>query len=148
MNVKKNLLIFTLLSVVLSLILLNYKNTSKTNINLFTWKSNDLSIGNLINISFIAGFTLGSLFLLSNSTSIKESEKEKLYDEDDEPDEKNEIWDTSFSKQRPPERDIRDNQPTISVNYRVIGQNNEFNEGKENNNDEDIDDWSNNSLEW
>ena len=103
----------------------------------------------MINISFFTGFSLGSLFLLSNSIFNKEFENNKLYNEEINLDETNELDDTSFSKQRPPERDIRETQPTISVNYRVIGQNKEYSKDKgfENNN-EDIDDWSDNSSEW
>ena len=50
-----------------------------------------------------------------------------------------------------PERDLRDPQPTISVNYRVI-KNNSENELKDSNqainNSQYDDDWSNNGSEW
>ena len=50
-----------------------------------------------------------------------------------------------------PERDIRDTQPTISVNYRVIKNNgnNELKDGSQTlNNQQDEDDWYNNEFEW
>ena len=51
----------------------------------------------------------------------------------------------------PPERDLRDTQPTISVNYRVIKDNGE-NQLRERNqssqNTQYQDDWDNNDLEW
>ena len=51
-----------------------------------------------------------------------------------------------------PERDLREPQPTISVNYRVI-KNNSENEiedtnQKRNNSQYDDDDWNNNESEW
>ena len=50
-----------------------------------------------------------------------------------------------------PERDLRDPQPTISVNYRVI-KNNDENELKDRNkainNSQYDDDWNNNDSEW
>ena len=53
---------------------------------------------------------------------------------------------------RPPERDIRDSQPTISVNYRVIKQNNtEFNdvdEGFMDNKYQNYDDWEESESNW
>ena len=57
--------------------------------------------------------------------------------------------DESF--EMPPERDLRDTQPTISVNYRVIKANGE-NELKDRNqrsqNTQYQDDWSNKDAEW
>ena len=51
----------------------------------------------------------------------------------------------------PPERDLRDTQPTISVNYRVIKENGE-NELKDRNQTSNRtnyqDDWNNNDSEW
>ena len=50
---------------------------------------------------------------------------------------------------RPPERDIRESQPTISVNYRVIKQNNsevnDIDEGYRNNK---YDDWEEIESNW
>ena len=54
---------------------------------------------------------------------------------------------------RPPERDIRESQPTISVNYRFIEKNNDkftkntYQENKSDHKDAD-DDWSNNNIDW
>ena len=50
-----------------------------------------------------------------------------------------------------PERDLREPQPTISVNYRVIKNNgeNELNDRNQNiNNSQYDDDWNNNESEW
>ena len=53
---------------------------------------------------------------------------------------------------RPPERDIRDSQPTISVNYRVIKQNNtggnDVDEGFMDNKYQNYDDWEESESNW
>ena len=55
-------------------------------------------------------------------------------------------------KDRPPERDIRDSQPTISVNYRVIKQNNnevnDIEEGYMDNKYQNCDDWEEIESNW
>ena len=55
-------------------------------------------------------------------------------------------------KDRPPERDIRDSQPTISVNYRVIKQNNtevnDIDEGYMDNRYQNYDDWEEIESNW
>ena len=51
----------------------------------------------------------------------------------------------------PPERDMRDTQPTISVNYRVIKNNQEdelINTEQSSTNSRYEDDWNNNANEW
>ena len=51
----------------------------------------------------------------------------------------------------PPERDIRDAQPTISVNYRVIKdteENNYKNDQNFSNNSDSRDDWDNPDNDW
>ena len=51
----------------------------------------------------------------------------------------------------PPQRDIRETQPTISVNYRVIKNTEESytNKGQDySNNTNNIDDWDNDKNEW
>ena len=50
-----------------------------------------------------------------------------------------------------PERDLRDTQPTVSVNYRVIKSNREYelNQKDQKANDRDYnDDWGKNKSEW
>ena len=51
----------------------------------------------------------------------------------------------------PPQRDIRDSQPTISVNYRVIKNTEENNYVREDNfskNPDSSDDWNNQDNDW
>ena len=50
----------------------------------------------------------------------------------------------------PPQRDIRETQPTISVNYRVVKNMNDSNLKKDqsNLNENNIDDWDNADNDW
>ena len=51
----------------------------------------------------------------------------------------------------PPQRDIRDAQPTISVNYRVIknqGENNLKRDQKSSNSPDKTDDWDSDDIDW
>ena len=50
----------------------------------------------------------------------------------------------------PPQRDIRETQPTISVNYRVVKNTNDNNLKKEQSysNQDSIDDWDNADNDW
>ena len=58
--------------------------------------------------------------------------------------------DIESNMEMPPQRDIRDSQPTISVNYRVV-KNMDNNLKKEQNyskRTDDYDGWENEDLEW
>ena len=51
----------------------------------------------------------------------------------------------------PPQRDIRDTQPTISVNYRVVknaGENNLRRDSNFANNTDNTDDWDKDENDW
>ena len=55
------------------------------------------------------------------------------------------------SVEMPPQRDIRDAQPTISVNYRVVKnteENNSKSDQNYSNNPDSNDDWDNDKNEW
>ena len=151
MNKKKNL--FIIISLVLSIqILLLVNNRQKTTFRYFIWNIQDISIGRLIFISFVSGLFMSSLLnkTISNNIISKPifSDDAKTTDDNDysvKREENDEHLDIS------PERDLRDPQPTISVNYRVIKNNGE-NEFKDRNQTIDTsqydDDWNNNSSEW
>ena len=151
MNKKKNL--FIIISLVLSIqILLLVNNRQKTTFRYFIWNIQDISIGRLIFISFVSGLFMSSLLNKTLSNNIRSkpifSDDSKTTDDNDysvKREENDEHLDIS------PERDLRDPQPTISVNYRVIKNNGE-NELKDRNqtmdNSEYDDDWNNNGSEW
>jgi len=150
MNTKNKLIAFFIFFLIVSLSILNIKNPEKTKFYLFTSKTEEISLGNLIAITFISGFTFSSLLtLISRNDSQKLLTDNNNVDEDfDESDEDNISQEFEFD--RPPERDIRESQPTISVNYRFVDQaNNSYDLKNKKNNLNNLDnDWVNNDNEW
>ena len=128
-------------------ILLYTNNKEKTSFRYFKWTVREVSIGKLISISFVSGFFISSLL----NTTITSNEKNKLenIEENYEPlDTEKEIY---SNLEMPPQRDIRDAQPTISVNYRVVKNTEENNLKKDqnfSNNTNKIDDWDNDDNDW
>ena len=157
MKIKKNLIILIFLLITITLSILNLKNTSKTYLYFLNLKTEKLTLGSFITLSFLAGFT--TTFTFSYLTSSKN--QNKMFN-----DEKKDINsenlqgdfienDTKLNESinhRPPERDIRDSQPTISVNYRVIKQNNnkvnDIEEGYADNKYQNYDDWEEIESNW
>ena len=150
-NNKKNLILnlFLILSIQ---ILLLVNNSQKTSFRYFVWKIQDVTIGRLIFISFVSGLFISSLLnkTLSNKISTKtiferDDKTTDDYDYSVKRENNDELYDLA------PERDLRDPQPTISVNYRVIKNNgeNELENGNQTiNNSQFDDDWNNNDTEW
>ena len=151
MNLKKKNLILIIFLILSIQILLLINNRQKTSFRYFIWNIQDVSIGRLIFISFVSGLFMSSI--LNNTISINTETKPRDKGED-----KNTGDDYSVKREDndeqydiAPERDLRDPQPTISVNYRVIKNNdeNKFNDRKKTtNNSQYDDDWNNNGSEW
>ena len=126
MKLKKNFLIIYIIINLIFILFINIRNTNKVNINIFTWKYNDKSIGNILTSSYFAGISFNALLTLLIASNervekIKDDEEECLTEK-----EYQDINDFSFKEtniERPPERDLKESQPTISVNYRVINRN-------------------------
>ena len=116
-------------------------NNQKTSFRYFKWTAREVSIGKLISISFFSGLFISTLLNTSVFSFTKNTVKniEENYEpiNDQEEDLKSNI-------EMPPQRDIRDAQPTISVNYRVI-KNADENNMK---NDQDYSNSSNNKEDW
>ena len=148
MNNKKKSLILIIFLIVSIQILLLINNRQKTSFRYFIWNIQDVSIGRLIFISFVSGLFMSSLLnkTLSNKTML---ESDDTTTDDNDYSVKREDNDELFDVA--PERDLREPQPTISVNYRVIKNNGE-NELKDRNqkinNSQYDDDWNNNESEW
>ena len=93
-------------------------------------------------------------FLLNKTINNNFSTK-TIFESDDKTTDDNVYSEESEDNDEPytvaPERDLREPQPTISVNYRVI-KNNSENELKDRNqtinNSQYDDDWNNNESEW
>ena len=145
---KKKLLLSTLfLIIIIFQIFLYLNNNQKTSFRYFKWTVEEVSIGKLISISFFSGLFISTL-LNSTVSSFKKNTFENI-EEDYEPLNSNEEINPNI--EMPPQRDIRDAQPTISVNYRVIKntENNNFKSDKNYSNSfDDEDDWNNDENDW
>ena len=107
----------------------------------------EASIGQLISISFFSGLFISTL-LNTTFNSFKKNTFEEI-EENYEP--LNNDEDLKSNIEMPPQRDIRDTQPTISVNYRVVKNTDEnnLNRGKNfSNSPEKKDDWNYDDNEW
>jgi len=152
MNFKtKNLIlsIFIILIIQFSLLI---SNKEKTSFRYLVWNIQDVSIGRLIIFSFFSGLLISSLLnktVINNMpTNYVFDKKDKTIHNDDESIERDDINEPNDIT---PERDLRDPQPTISVNYRVIKNkgDNEFTDRYDTiNNSQYADDWNNNDSEW
>ena len=147
MNINKKLINLFIFFSILTLSILNIKNPEKTKFYLFTSKLEEISLGNLITITFISGFSFSSVLSLISKNNSQESLESNFTNlqENDKFDENN--FSQDLNSNPPPERDVRDSQPTISVNYRFVDQyNNSY--SSENNLTNEDNDWKNNDNEW
>ena len=153
MNINKKLIAFYIFFSIIILSILNLKNPEKTKFYLFTSKTEEISLGNLITITFISGFSFSSLLNLISKNDSQESLENNFtnYEEIDKSDNNN--FSQEFNSNRPPERDVRESQPTISVNYRFVDQDNNSYRSQEtaktiNNSNNEDNDWVNFDNEW
>ena len=152
MNYKKKSILIIIIIVICIQILLLINNRQKTSLRYFIWKVEGVTIGRLISISFISGSLISTFlnFTLNNEV--------RIYQKDEEKDKSSFDYENTFnnnerneSHEMPPERDLRETQPTISVNYRVIKDNgeNKLNDRNQKSRDSQYqDDWNNNNSEW
>ena len=138
---KKKYLLFTLFLIIIFQFLLYTNNNQKTSFRYFKWTLQEVSIGKLISVSFFSGLFISTLL---NSTITSTSFRKNTFKnvEDDFQSQNNEE-DIEPNVEIPPQRDIRETQPTISVNYRVIKNMNDNNLKKDQSySNQDIrDDW-------
>ena len=145
---KKKFLLLTLFLIIILQTLLYTNNYQKTSFRYFKWTLQEVSIGKLISISFFSGLFITTLL---NTTIINNSFRKNTFKNvpDDFESQSNEE-DIEPNVEMPPQRDIRETQPTISVNYRIIKNISENNLKKDRNysNPDDEDDWDNASNDW
>jgi uncharacterized integral membrane protein len=145
---KKKYLLLTLFLLIIFQALLYTNNNQKTSFRYFKWTLQELSIGKLISISFFSGLFISTLL---NTTITSTSFRKNNFDsvEDDFVSENN-LEDIEPNVEMPPQRDIRDTQPTISVNYRVVKNMNANNSKDDRNysNPVNEDDWGNADNDW
>ena len=145
---KKKFLLLTLFLIIIFQTFLYTNNNQKTLFRYFKWTIQEVSIGKLISISFFSGLFISTLLNTSiTSTSFRKNTSETL--EDNFISQNNEE-DMEPNVEMPPQRDIREAQPTISVNYRVVKNMNDNNLKKDLNysNPDNKDDWDNDDNDW
>ena len=145
---KKKYLFLTLFSIIIFQTLLFTNNNQKTSFRYFKWTLQEVSIGKLISISFFSGLVISNLL---NTTIISNSFRKNAVEnvEDNFSSQNNdEVMESNV--EMPPQRDIRETQPTISVNYRVVKNMNENNLKKDQyySNSDNEDDWDNTYSDW
>ena len=141
MAFKRKYLLLTIFLIIIFNSLLYTSNKQSTSFRYFKWTIQEVSIGKLINISFFSGLFITTLFN-TKIQNIKKNNYENI---------ENDYEDLNSKTEMPPQRDIRDTQPTISVNYRIV-KNTEENDLKRDknysNSIDDLDDWDNDANEW
>ncbi len=144
---KKKFLLLTLLLIIIFQTLLYTNNNQKTSFRYFKWTIQEVSIGKLISISFFSGLFISALLnntISSNKKNTSEILEEKYIPRINDEDMKSNV-------EMPPQRDIRDAQPTISVNYRVVKNTEKDNLRRDqnySNNNDNEDDWDDNNNDW
>ena len=145
---KKKYLLITFFLIIIFQTLLYTNNNEKTSFRYFKWNLQEVTIGKLITISFFSGLFIGTLLNTTmTSTTFRKNTFENV--EDDSASQNNEE-DIEANFEMPPQRDIRDTQPTISVNYRVVKNINDNNLKKDQNysNPDYKDDWDDADNDW
>ncbi len=151
MNYKNRSIIITFILIIIIQTFIYINNKQKTSFRYFIWNIQEIKIGKLIVISFFSGLitssilnnikTINPVINHKNDYDYRNEDYEDLIDEEDD---KTEV-------EPPPQRDIRDTQPTISVNYRVIknnGENYSRYDGNKSDNSKYIDDWNADDSDW
>jgi len=146
---KKKYLLLTLFLIIIFQILLYTNNKQKTSFRYFKWTQQEVTIGKLISISFFSGLFIGTLLNTTiTSTGFRKNSFENVEDEFLS---QNNEEDMEPNIEMPPQRDIRDTQPTISVNYRVVKNMDDNNLKKDrnfSNNTDNNDEWDNGDNDW
>ena len=149
---KKKYLLLTLFLLIIFQILLYTNNNQKTSFRYFKWTVQEVSIGKLISISFFSGLFVSTLLNTTiTSTGSSSSFRNKTFEnvKDDFVSHENEDY-TEPNVEIPPQTDIRETQPTISVNYRVIKNMNDNNLKQDRNysTPDNKDYWENSDNDW
>ena len=145
---KKKYLLLTFFLIIIFQSLLFTNNNQRTSFRYFKWTLQDVSIGKLISISFVSGLFISTL--LNNTITSNSFRKNTFENVEDDFVSKNNEEDMEPNVEMPPQRDIRETQPTISVNYRVVKNINDNNLKKDQSkSNQDIkDDWDNSDNDW
>tara|TARA_B100000886_G_scaffold329236_1_gene278404 strand:+ start:2373 stop:2816 length:444 start_codon:yes stop_codon:yes gene_type:complete len=144
---KKKFLLLTIFLIIIFQTSIYTNNNQTTSFRFFKWTVQEVSIGKLISISFFTGLFLSTLL----NTSITSYKKNNFENVEENLESQNNEEDIESNIEMPPQRDIRDSQPTISVNYRVVKkmEDNNLKRDQNSSNNSDIDDdWNNYNSDW
>ena len=144
---KKKYLLLTFFLIIIFQTLLYTNNTQKTSFKYFKWTLQEVTIGKLISISFFSGLFVSTLL---NTTITSTSFRKKTFENVEDDFVSNNEEEMEPNVEMPPQRDIRETQPTISVNYRVVKNMNDNNFKKDQSySNQDIkDDWDSADNDW
>ena len=144
---KKKYLLLTFFLIIIFQTLLYTNNNQKTSFRYFKWTFQEVSIGQLITISFFSCLFVSTLL---NTTITRTNFRKKTFENVEDDFVSNNEEEMESNVEMPPQRDIRETQPTISVNYRVIKNMNDNNFKKDlnNPNPDNKDDWDNADNDW
>ena len=145
---KKKYLLLSLFLIIIFQILLYTNNNQKTSFRYFKWTVQEVSIGKLISISFFSGLFVSTLLNTTMTSTIFRNNISENVEDDFVP--QNNVEDIGPGVEMPPQRDVRETQPTISVNYRVVKNTNDNNFKKDRNYSDldNQDDWNNSDNDW
>ena len=77
MNNKNKFIAFFIFILILAIYIFNINNPEKTKFYLFTSKTEQLSLGNIITLTFISGFTFSSLLTIFATNNLQEARKKQ-----------------------------------------------------------------------
>ena len=147
MNFKKKLSLLIIFLIIIFQVFLYTNNNQRTSFKYFKWTLQEISIGKLISISFFSGLFVSTIMNIST----KSHKKSTVEDVEENYESLNNESEMNSNVEIPPQRDIRDAQPTISVNYRVVKNMEENNLNREQNttnNSYNNDDWEYEDNDW
>ena len=151
MNYKNRGFLFTLLLIIIIQTLIYINNEQKTSFRYFIWNIQEIKIGKLIVISFFSGLLISTVLNNKSDLNAVINYNNDYFDKNEDYEDLINEEDLRTEVEPPPQRDIRDTQPTISVNYRVI-KNSADNYSKYDENISDNsqyqDDWNIDASDW
>ena len=151
MNYKNRGFLLTFILIIIIQTLLYINNTQKTSFRYFIWNIQEIKIGKIIVISFFSGLLVSTVLNNNKNLNPINNYKNNYPDTEEDYEDLIEEEEERTEVEPPPQRDIRDTQPTISVNYRVI-KNTRDNYSKYDKNDSDNsqyqDDWNSEDSDW
>ena len=145
---KKKYLFLTLFLIIIFQFLIYTNNKQKTTFRYLMLTLQEVSIGKLISISFFSGLFISTL--LNTTITTTRFRKNTFENVEDDFVSQNNEEDIEPKVEIPPQRDIRETQPTISVNYRVVKNinDNDFKKDRNYSNPDNKDDWENADNDW